>query len=64
MTEAFTWLLTALIVGAALGNAVGGLLSETQGWQEAVLAGAAVAVLGALVGFARRHSLRPRAATA
>jgi predicted MFS family arabinose efflux permease len=60
-TEAFTWLMTALIVGVSAGNAIGGALSDSSGWESAVLAGAAVALAGGMVAFARRGSLRPRA---
>ena len=63
-TEAFTWLMTSLIVGVSAGNAVGGVLSESLGWADAVLVGAGVAVVGATIGFARRGALQPRSATA
>lgn len=63
-TEAFTWLMTALITGVSAGNAAAGLISDSHGWQESVLVGVAVAVAGALVGFARRGSLVVRAVPA
>lgn len=63
-TEAFTWLMAALITGISAGNAVAGALSEAEGWATAVLAGAAVAVLGAVLAFARRGALEPRTAVA
>ena len=63
-TEAFTWLLTALVGGIAAGAAVAGLVIESQGWSAAVLIGVAVAALGAAFSFARRDSLRPRTAAA
>lgn len=63
-TEAFTWLMTALIIGVSAGNAIGGALSDSTGWEAAVLAGAGVALVGATTGFARRDSLEPSPATA
>ena len=60
-TEGFTWLMTALIVGVSAGNAIGGALSDSSGWESAVLAGVAVALAGGMVAFARRGSLQPRA---
>jgi len=58
-TEAFTWLMTALIAGLSLGTAIAGAVIESAGWPEAVLVGVAVAGVGALMTFARRGSLRP-----
>jgi MFS family permease len=63
-TEAFTWLMTALIAGLSLGTAVAGALVEANGWPEAVLIGVAVAAVGAVMTFARRGSLRPALAPA
>ena len=63
-TEAFTWLMTALITGVSAGNAAAGLISDSYGWQESVLVGVAVAIAGALVGFARRGALVVRAVPA
>ncbi len=60
--ESFTWLMTALVAGLAAGTAVGGALIEAEGWTAAVLAGAAVASLGAAAAFGFRNSLRPRLA--
>lgn len=56
--------MAALITGISAGNAVAGALSEAEGWATAVLAGAAVAVLGAVLAFARRGALEPRTAVA
>ena len=63
-TEAFTWLMTALIAGLSLGTAVAGAVVESNGWAEAVLIGVAVAAVGAIMTFARRGSLRPALAAA
>jgi MFS family permease len=61
--EAFTWLMTALVAGLALGNAAGGALIQAEGWEVAVLLGVAVAALGGALAFAFRQTLRPRLAT-
>ena len=63
-TEAFTWLMTALIAGLSLGTAIGGAVIEAAGWPEAVLVGVAVAGAGAVIAFARRGALRPAVAPA
>jgi len=63
-TEAFTWLMTALIAGLSLGTAVAGAVVESNGWPEAVLIGVAVAAVGAIATFARRGALRPALAPA
>lgn len=62
--EAFTWLLTALVTGLALGSAVAGSLAEAEGWRAAVLVGCAVAGLGGALAYAGRAVLRPRPAEA
>jgi MFS family permease len=56
-TEAYTWPLTALVSGLALGAAVGGSLADSQGWRAAVLAGVVAAGLGAAIALARRADL-------
>ena len=61
--ESFTWLLTALVTGLALGSAAAGTLVESEGWRVAVLAGCAVAALGGALAYARRGTLRPLRAT-
>jgi MFS family permease len=58
-TEAFTWPLTALVGGVALGAAAAGGVVEASGWRAAVLVAAAAAALGALVALARRATLEP-----
>jgi MFS family permease len=58
-TEAFTWPLTALVGGVALGAAVAGSVVEASGWRAAVLVAAASAAVGAAVALARRATLEP-----
>jgi MFS family permease len=58
-TEAFTWLMTALIAGLSAGSAVAGALVEADGWPAAVLAGVAVAFAGAALSVGIRRSLVP-----
>ncbi|HEX6714852.1 MAG TPA: MFS transporter [Thermoleophilaceae bacterium] len=58
-TEAFTWPLTALVSGVALGAAVAGALADGPGWRAAVLAAVAASALGAVVSVARRGTLGP-----
>ncbi|HYN90933.1 MAG TPA: hypothetical protein VER75_03350, partial [Thermoleophilaceae bacterium] len=58
-TEAFTWPLTALVAGVALGAAVGGTLVESYSWTAAVLAAVAVSGAGAALLVARRETLAP-----
>jgi predicted MFS family arabinose efflux permease len=63
-TEAFTWPLTALVAGVSLGAAVGGTVVEEYSWPAAVSVSVAVSGAGALLLFARRGTLAPRAAPA
>jgi MFS family permease len=63
-TEAFTWLMTALVAGLAAGSAVAGALVEAQGWEAAVLAGIAVALAGAFASVGARRALAPAPAAA
>jgi MFS family permease len=62
ITEAFTWVLMGVVVGVSVGNALAGALVDASGWRAAILAGCAMAVVGALVAWARRATLRPAAA--
>ena len=57
VTEAYAWVVTATIVGVAIGIGVGGAVIEAASWREALLLGAGGAALGALVAFARRRTL-------
>jgi MFS family permease len=56
-TEAYTWPLTALVGGIALGAATAGALADATSWQAAVLAASAAAALGAAVSAGRRATL-------
>ncbi|MFL5894272.1 MAG: MFS transporter [Thermoleophilaceae bacterium] len=58
-TEAYTWPLTALVSGVALGAAVSGALSDGPGWRAAVLVAAGTAAAGALIAVVRRETLAP-----
>ena len=57
-TEAFTWPLTALVSGVALGAAAAGALADGPGWRAAVVAAVLASLLGAAVSVARRGTLR------
>ena len=56
-TEAFTWPLTALVGGVAIGAATAGLIIDASSWSGGVLAAIAVGVAGAAVVMARRQTL-------
>jgi predicted MFS family arabinose efflux permease len=58
-TEAFAWLVTALLLGAAAGNAVGGVLVEQMTWRGAIAAGALMTTLTVAVTVSRRSALLP-----
>lgn len=64
VAEAFAWFATAVSVGIAAGAAVGGVLVDERGVRWSFALGAAIALVGALVGWARRGTLRGPAATA
>lgn len=55
--EAYSWGPTAIVIGAAAGNAVAGALVEAVNWRAAVLSALVLAAVGALIGFARRRTL-------
>jgi hypothetical protein len=57
ITEAFTWLLMAVVLGIAAGNAAGGAIVDAGGWQDALLAAGAATAAGAALTFARRRTL-------
>jgi MFS family permease len=60
VTEAYAWMLTALVGGVGAGNALAGVLVEQAGWRAALGVACACAALGALVTLARRRTLTPR----
>jgi MFS family permease len=57
LTEAFTWPITALVSGLAVGNAAAGAVVEAADWRAAFLVAAAGASLGAMVALAGRRAL-------
>jgi predicted MFS family arabinose efflux permease len=56
--EAFAWFGTAVSTGIATGAVLAGVLVDERGVRSAFAAGAAVALCGALLGWARRGTLR------
>jgi predicted MFS family arabinose efflux permease len=56
-TEAFTWPLTALVAGVALGAATAGTVIEASSWAGGVVAAIGVGLMGAAVLVARRATL-------
>ena len=56
-TEAYAWILTALVGGVAAGNAVAGAVVEAAGWRAALVVGCASTALSALAVLARRRTL-------
>ncbi len=58
-TEAYTWPLTAMVAGIALGAAAAGTLADAASWQAAVLAGVLAAAVGAAISAGRRATLAP-----
>jgi predicted MFS family arabinose efflux permease len=63
-TEAFAWILTAYMAGAAVGAQVAGLLVEGPGVREALLSAPVFVALGALAAVAVRPRLASAAAPA
>ncbi|HEY4094737.1 MAG TPA: MFS transporter [Baekduia sp.] len=57
-TEAYTWPVTSLVVGAAAGNWIAGAIVESVDWQAAFLVGAAGAALSALLATLRWRTLQ------
>jgi len=63
MTEAYTWPVTAFVGGIAGGAALAGSVVEGPGWRAALLIAVGFAAAGAVIAFARRHTLVPQLAT-
>ena len=61
-TESYTWPVTSLVGGIALGSALAGTLVDSGGWQDAAILGTAAAFAGGLLTVARRASLAAAAA--
>lgn len=57
VTEAYAWMLTALVGGVGAGNALAGALVEAAGWRTALAVACGCALLGAVVTLARRRTL-------
>jgi MFS family permease len=57
VTEAFAVTVMGVVTGIAVGNALGGLLVDSGGYETAVLSAAAVAVAGAACALVRRRTL-------
>ena len=58
-TEAYTWPVTALLVGFAGGTAVGGALVEAVDWHACFVAAALAGTLGAAIAYGGRRTLSP-----
>jgi MFS family permease len=61
LAESFTWLITATVLGVAVGSALAGVLIDAAGWQSAQLATAGLGLLGAGIAVVRRETLAPAA---
>jgi MFS family permease len=61
VTEAYSWVITATVGGAAAGTALAGSLVESHSWREAVFVGAAVTAVGSVLALSRRRTLWPPA---
>jgi MFS family permease len=59
VTEAYTWPITALVVGIAAGNAVAGAIAGSAGWRESFVIAACAALLGAAIAVSQRRTLQP-----
>ncbi len=58
VTEAYTWEMTAVVAGFALGGVLSGVLVESAGVREALIAAAAAAGASVAIAWARRDTLR------
>jgi MFS family permease len=63
LTEAYTWVVTAIVVGLSIGNAVAGVLVEEADWRVSFLVGAGFGAFGSLLAVARRATLEPAPAS-
>jgi predicted MFS family arabinose efflux permease len=57
-TEAYTWPITALVVGVAIGNVTAGAVVAASGWRAAAFAAAGGALATAVLAVLRRHTLQ------
>jgi MFS family permease len=60
VTEAYTWPVTALLAGFAVGTATGGALVEAVDWHACFVAAALAGLLGALIAYSGRGTLAAR----
>lgn len=56
-TEAYTWVLTAMVAGIAAGAAIAGVLIDASGWRAATAAGVVAALLGGVGTLAGHRTL-------
>jgi MFS family permease len=61
-TEAFSWPITAIAVGAAGGSATAGAVIEASGWRVAFVVVVAAGLLAAAIAVTRRRTLLPAGA--
>jgi len=59
LTEAFTWPITALVIGIAGGNAAAGAIASSAGWRDSFVMAAAAALVGATIAVTQRRTLQP-----
>jgi predicted MFS family arabinose efflux permease len=59
VTEAFTWPITALVIGISLGNAAAGAIAGSAGWRESFVIATCAALLGAAIAVTQRRTLQP-----
>jgi MFS family permease len=59
VTEAFTWPITALVIGISLGNAAAGTIAGSSGWRESFVIAACAALVGAAIAVTQRRTLQP-----
>ncbi|MDX6723064.1 MAG: hypothetical protein QOD73_1468 [Solirubrobacteraceae bacterium] len=57
LTEAYTWPITALVIGVAGGNAIAGVLVEIADWRVSFLVATLGAAIGGALAFMRRRTL-------
>jgi MFS family permease len=59
LTEAFTWPITALVIGIAMGNAAAGAIASSAGWRDSFVMAACAAAVGAAIAVTQRRTLQP-----
>jgi MFS family permease len=59
VTEAYTWPITALVIGISLGNAAAGVIAGSSGWRESFVIAACAALVGAAIAVTQRRTLQP-----